>query len=37
MFFTKYKPFLFMFFRANIFQVKLDNILFLFKSNLTSH
>ena len=27
----------FMFFRASIFQVKLDNILFLFKFNLTSH
>ena len=27
----------FMFFRANVFQVKLDNISFLFKFNLTSH
>ena len=27
----------FIFFRANVFQVKLDNILFLFKFNLTSH
>ena len=26
-----------MFFRTNIFQVKLNNILFLFKFNLTSH
>ena len=29
--------FVFLFFRANVFQVKLDNILFLFKFNLTSH
>ena len=27
----------FMFFRANVTQVKLDNISFLFKFNLTSH
>ena len=26
-----------LFFRANVFQVKLDNISFLFKFNLTSH
>ena len=27
----------FKFFRANVFQVKLDSILFLLKFNLTSH
>ena len=27
----------FMFFRANVFQLKLDNISFLFKFNLRSH
>ena len=26
-----------LFFRTNVFQAKLDNILFLFKFNLTSH
>ena len=27
----------FMFFRANVFQIKIDNISFPFKFNLTSH